>query len=525
MTVKQAIKNSGAAVMDSPYVINPEQNQLLGKWDQVTIVALVFVALVTPVEVGMMETKLDALFVINRVVDAVFGFDMFLQFFIMYPIKTNFGNSMEGNHCRIIRRYLRGWFLIDFLSIQQFDVLGFVFESDSLQKMKLVKIIRLLRLLKLMKVSIATRIFRRLETRVSIAYQRVALYKFLIVLLLISHWLSCLWALTLNLVDESEKNRWTDAIDALDPEGVKTRDSLPHLYIASLYFISYTITSVGYGDLGPVNTVERIVCTVMIFTAGISWAYVLGQVCGIVGSMGIMEQEFRKSMDDLNYMMQDRELPQPMRRRLRSFFLSTRDMSRHNQQQSLLQKMSPALQGEVAMATSWVWLRKVPFMASLLDKVAMKKADERTPCYVVDLAIALATDYYAQSEIFGKPKVLYILQKGLCQRRMRVLRSGSVWGEDFVLSNSKMIHESTCFALTYVEVSYIERGIFLHIVHKWRKTYPELQQNIRRFIARLTMHRGILLEARRRQIAQGKRPCELIGSWMNVEADNDDDDA
>ena len=49
------------------------------------------------------------------------------------------------------------------------------------------------------------------------------------------------------------------------------------------YFCSYTMTSVGYGDLGPKNVVERTVCTMMILTAGLCWAYVLGDLSA--GSM------------------------------------------------------------------------------------------------------------------------------------------------------------------------------------------------------------------------------------------------
>ena len=54
------------------------------------------------------------------------------------------------------------------------------------------------------------------------------------------------------------------------------------------------MTSVGYGDLGPKNVVERTVCTMMILTAGLCWAYVLGEVCGIVTEMTFDSQRFRK---------------------------------------------------------------------------------------------------------------------------------------------------------------------------------------------------------------------------------------
>jgi len=434
---------------------------------------------------------------------------------------------MEGNHSKIIKRYLRGWFSIDFCSIQQFDVIGLVMDSEAMQKAKVVKIIRLLRLLKLVKVSIAARIFHRIEVRVSITYQRVALYKFLVLLLFISHWLACLWAMTLTLVDEEpDVMRWVDSLDSLDPKGqTNTAKDLPALYLASIYFVSYTITSVGYGDIGPKNTVERIVCTMMIFVAGIVWAYVLGQVCGIIGSMGMLEQEFRKSMDDLNYMMKDRELPQDMRRRLRSFFLSTKDLQRICQQTVLLQRMSPALQGEVAITTNREWLRKVDFMKPLLDSAQLGTSlDERAPAYIVDIAIALHSSIFAQSELFGKPKTLYILQKGLTSRRMQVLRSGSVWGEDFLLSNPRLVHSTVCHALTYVQVQQLRSHTFFQMVSKHKKAYPQLQRAVRQSIVKLTFQRGIVLAAREKQLSQGMKSGDCVGRHLNFDASESDNE-
>ncbi len=44
----------------------------LQRWDLLTLLCLLFTALVTPVEVAFLTTNLNALFIINRVVDAVF---------------------------------------------------------------------------------------------------------------------------------------------------------------------------------------------------------------------------------------------------------------------------------------------------------------------------------------------------------------------------------------------------------------------------------------------------------------------
>ena len=57
------------------WVIDPRTNKLIGYWDLVTTVALLFVALVTPVEVSFMEPPPPSerwgsyLFLTNRVID------------------------------------------------------------------------------------------------------------------------------------------------------------------------------------------------------------------------------------------------------------------------------------------------------------------------------------------------------------------------------------------------------------------------------------------------------------------------
>ena len=65
----------------SPWVISP-RSKYMRRWDMVTLVLLLYTAVVTPVEVSFMETKIDTLFWINRAVDALFVKDIVLNFFV-----------------------------------------------------------------------------------------------------------------------------------------------------------------------------------------------------------------------------------------------------------------------------------------------------------------------------------------------------------------------------------------------------------------------------------------------------------
>ena len=171
-------------------------------WDMVTGISLLFVALVTPFEVGLgVETKADALFVINQAVNLVFVFDICLQFFLPVPDPER-GGELIRNHRKLARRYLRSWFTIDVVSILPIDVIVFAAPSllgDS-SLVKSIKLLRILRLVKLVRVIRASRIFQRWESSISISMSSRAILGAWICFVLTLHWLACLWAMLPQLV-------------------------------------------------------------------------------------------------------------------------------------------------------------------------------------------------------------------------------------------------------------------------------------------------------------------------------------
>ena len=76
------------------WVIDPRHVTWISYWDLVTTVALVFTALVTPVEVSFLEPPEvserlgNYLYLSNRAVDLVFITDMFLQFRVAVKVTT-----------------------------------------------------------------------------------------------------------------------------------------------------------------------------------------------------------------------------------------------------------------------------------------------------------------------------------------------------------------------------------------------------------------------------------------------------
>mmetsp|Transcript_104035 Transcript_104035/g.333470 ORF Transcript_104035/g.333470 Transcript_104035/m.333470 type:complete len:816 (+) Transcript_104035:59-2506(+) len=525
LSVQAALKTAGmtTAAQDC-FVINPEQSVVLQKWDMITMTSMVFVAFVAPVQVAMLETKANVLFIVSSCIDTIFLIDIFINFCIMYQKRTNFGFVWEHRQSAIAARYVKGWFAIDFISILPFDVVFLLSSSAYVQRMQAIKVIRLLRLVKLARLLRVVRLFRRFEVRTSISYGQLSLVKFFCILFIITHWLACLWALTLVLVDPDDGvPRWIDDFDEQEKNvELKTRDTPWKLYIMCIYFTSYTITSVGYGDIGPVNIVERIVSIVMIVISGISWAVVLGQVCGIIVNLDSDQQTFRTNMDELNSMMSDRVLPTDMRQRLRSFFLSNKTAQRRMRHDRLISCMSPGLQGEVVMSINDRWIGHVSLLRQI--QVVAKGASRNAPSFasfIVGISLRMTSIVHAQQELFGVPHVLYIVNRGLVSRQQRIIGTGAVWGQDFVLADSRLVDPSQGYSLTYTELTTLSRESFMLLAEKYGRMNSELKRRVRRFCCWLAFQRAVWKEARRRQrrkirIKYQKRSKERTGSKAKI---------
>jgi hypothetical protein len=72
---------------------------------------------------------------------------------------------------------------------------------------------------------------------------------------------------------------WTDSCDDF---GEKNKEF--ELYLCSCYYVMTTVSTVGYGDISPVNSTERIFGMVLQFLGVISFTFVSGALASILQS-------------------------------------------------------------------------------------------------------------------------------------------------------------------------------------------------------------------------------------------------
>ncbi len=153
----------------------------------------------------------SGLFWVNRVVDVFFLIDMGMQFFLPFQSSDKENRTIKRRDL-IAYNYISTWFFIDLVAIFPFDlVTHFV---PKLSGLRILRTVRLLRLAKLLRVVKSLRIFKRYQSRITISFATLALIKFFLIVVIMTHWCACLWHMIGD--DYLQRDNWIVGVGQQD---------------------------------------------------------------------------------------------------------------------------------------------------------------------------------------------------------------------------------------------------------------------------------------------------------------------
>lgn len=262
-------------------------------WDAFIMVLLMFVTISLPVRLAFYESDDFTWKIINSFVDICFGIDLILSFFSSYVDSVSQIEVTDKKHIAI--NYFKTWFFPDLLSIVPLELFLAVGSGKANQfakiariskLYKLVRMTRMIRFLKLVKNR--NQISSNLDRLLSISAGLERLSFFVLIFILYIHCTACLFIFATQFVTPGT-NTWIDievgdAVDRNEISSIEAGLSKLQLYSISVYFIVTTTTTVGYGDITPVNRVERGFCSVNMVLGVLAFTFASGSLSSILAN-------------------------------------------------------------------------------------------------------------------------------------------------------------------------------------------------------------------------------------------------
>eukprot|EP00440_Ansanella_granifera_P051278 gb/GFBE01055585.1/.p1 GENE.gb/GFBE01055585.1/~~gb/GFBE01055585.1/.p1 ORF type:complete len:815 (+),score=146.05 gb/GFBE01055585.1/:1-2445(+) len=483
------------ALKPKAFLLDPN-SECMKYWDILIMFCLVFTSLVTPYEIAFVELDAGAagtiLQVLNRLLDVVFITDMVMQFFLMVKRQTRQGTVWVKSRRQIAKHYLRTWFTIDLFSVLPYDYITQLQSDGGLSNLKFMRLLRVLRLFKLARILKASRLVRRWENRVSMSFGTRHLVKFMILMILACHWMSCVWGFVGILEGDSlHCSNHADAdMDTLgssrytfrsrkgtyfDPNNLPADEEFDiyntalwqghswvvkfasgraagtpsdpcdpaMIYLVSVYWAVVTMTSVGYGDVLPVTPLEYIVCCVCMMASSILWAYIIGAGCAVMSNMDPESQLFEQRLDAFNAMTRDLEIPLSIRHRGREYIREERFHIHCKKNQEAMQSLGADLKGAIGKKAAKQYLGRIWYCK-------IHSAE-----FLEDMVSKFQPLFFERRELVELPAKLCIVERGSVGYQGRVLVPWNHWGEDMICTSLRRKHVAV--TLSHTEIFALSR--------------------------------------------------------------------
>ena len=312
-------------------------NPLHTAWDCFVCVVLLVVLWMLPLTLAFEEIH-EATSGLNLAIDIVFGLDLIKQFRTGFLTKDDF---VVMDPKTIALTYLRGWFVIDFVSIFPIDTLvtaivasgaaestgGQTLVTRSTRSLKMLRLLRIAKLVRLMRVSRAFRYIRFFKAiledklHIEIPSSTIKLLRLFTVVILVCHWGACVNFFACRLYDFPPESWVAEA-------GVQNMP-MTQKYGWCFLKAAGAVVKVGFGSNPAFTTscdsatpwceIETWMVFVQLFIGQVYYAILVAEISTILHNMDVAKRAYELRMNAANAYMRTKKLPSLLRDKIRDY--------------------------------------------------------------------------------------------------------------------------------------------------------------------------------------------------------------
>lgn len=433
-------------------------------WDSLILILIIATCILIPFQLAFQHVVLERGTIVLFVLNLFFIIDIVLNFFTSYRYQ-----GVEVTHRKkTAAYYLKTFFIVDLIANFPFDLLMMGFADVKLQNISIVVIFRLFRLLRIVRLSL---IFRRWEAmgRTNSGVLRIS--KFFLIVLILIHWISCVWYLSAFLAKFPE-DCWAVRAGIVGAGPVEQ-------YVRSLYWAITTMTTVGYGDITPVRKIEYIISMFVMLSGASLYAFMIGTIASLFSKIDSAKVSHCNRIEAVTQYLHNRQVPRDLNSRIRNYYEYMWAQHRGVQSTDYFNELPDPLRLEVLLHVA----------KDLLDRVPLFKY--ASPVLRNALLMTLIQKTYSPEDRIVRQgeigKEIYFISKGrvgvrsdASQDYHHYLEDGDYFGHlSLVLKETRT---ASAIAVNYCEVFLLTFEDFNRI----KQEYPEFKDVLKNMAAENT---------------------------------------
>ncbi|OQR87188.1 Voltage-gated Ion Channel (VIC) Superfamily [Achlya hypogyna] len=416
------------------WVLHP-QDTFVVNWQLTIAFAIIYSTIMVPYRIGFNSDPIGTDLGFDLFVDALFFADIAISFRTAFYTAER---QLVVHSKTIMLTYLRGWFLIDFVSTVPIDTIGSIFlhvgnSRQVLASTKILRVFRIARIFKLIRLLKIGKVFKRFRDSIQLSPSSERLLKLVMIMVLFGHWNGCIFHFIMLQEEDMGLRTWcTEYFFPLDddPGLCSNRVAIADRYIASLYWAFTTMTTVGYGDIHPYKfSVAEIVFTIMCLLVNSTvFAYVVSGIIEVIYNYDPSAREYSSRLNAMKDYVRDSSMSVRLSNNVKrhyDYLLSTVCLF---PEEKIFNQLRPSLRFDVARLVSTNTILTIGIIANM---------EKRYKGFVSYVMFLLQPQYVLRSERVchtGSPGTeMYFILEGECEQLDKDNRNARVVGESAVV--------------------------------------------------------------------------------------------
>ncbi|KAM9366323.1 potassium/sodium hyperpolarization-activated cyclic nucleotide-gated channel 4 [Symphorus nematophorus] len=404
-------------------------------WDLTMLLLMVGNLIIIPVGITFFKDEHTPPWIVFNVVsDTFFLMDLVLNFRTGIVKEDNTEIILDPQQIKI--KYLRSWFVVDFISSIPVDYIFLIVETridsdfyKTARALRIVRFTKILSLLRLLRLSRLIRYIHQWEEIFHMTYDlasaMVRIVNLIGMMLLLCHWDGCLQFLV-PMLQDFPADCWVS-------KNKMVNDTWGQQYSYALFKAMSHMLCIGYGMYPPVGMTDVWLTILSMIVGATCYAMFVGHATALIQSLDSSRRQYQEKYKQVEQYMSFHKLPADMRQRIHDYY-EHRYQGKMFDEESILGELNEPLREEIINFNCRKLVASMPLFAN---------AD---PNFVTSMLTKLKFevfqpgDYIIREGTIGKK--MYFIQHGVVSvltkgNKETKLSDGSYFGEICLLTRGR----------------------------------------------------------------------------------------